>query len=117
MAAEPCCFGSCRYTPGRVGFWRRNLGRLAELAEYPRPGLHQLGHDPNDGRPCADSGGRCRGAGESDISGDLIAVKADIEMALRAGCRTDEEIAAYLCPFALEDGVIAQKMGKAKREG
>lgn len=80
----------------------RHRGILLDVAENPRAALHSLSHDAEDERPCEEC---APGSGGRDGSGwswtDPVDAKADLDAARAAGCRTVEEMARWLCPFAV----------------
>ena len=92
------------FRPARVRKMLAMKDRLLETAQFPKAAKHQWSHSPDDGIPCLDAP---RGNDPSTIRGTpevLIGAKVDLDRALRAGCRTVEEVAAFLCPFGIDDG-------------
>jgi hypothetical protein len=80
----------------------RHWSILLDVAESPRAALHSLSHDADDERPCEEcppGGGGREGTHWSWT--DPVDTKADLDRARAAGCRTAEEIARWLCPYAV----------------
>lgn len=98
-----CCpYGRCVYRASKVRRWLALRARLREMCEFPAASKHQLGHRPDDERPCVD---QAPSRGTLDTSAarmDTILVLVDLERAEAAGCTTPEQIGRWLCPYSDE---------------
>ena len=106
MQTEPCCLERCRYSPRVVRRVLRLLDprppRIVNGQAEDRCTLDELESvlTPSQGYDTDRLGGFGPNAGPT-----WRLYVADLERARKAGCRTPEQVAQYLCPFwAMGDG-------------
>lgn len=101
-STEPCCLpGLCAFSPAAVRFYRTLRRLCRETGTDPVEGAYTIVH----------AGGHDAIAtllrGEQSVSTETARERwadriLDVERAEQAGCRTAEQIARFLCPFAVE---------------